>query len=122
MLKFVEVIEGKLTEGRDSDRNLMVQIHNQYLKKLGFISIESTPDELRQIAAKLIELNGGNTLQFIEQDDGVINIKHECGSAIGDLVKRDGVYRLTFLYTYDNADGLYQIADKLKQLNGDQDA
>ncbi len=74
-------------------------------------------DGLRQIAAKLLELNGGNTLQFIEQDDGVINIKNECGDAIGDLVKRDGVYRLTFLYTYDNADGLYQIADKLAELN-----
>ncbi len=63
-------------------------------------------DGLRQIAAKLLELNGGNTLQFIEQDDGVINIKNECGDAVGDLVKRDGIYRLTFLYTYDNADGL----------------
>lgn len=77
-----------------------------------------TSRDLRQEAEKLDELNDGNTLQFIEQDDGVINIKHECGSAIGDLVKRDGKYRLTFLYTYDNADGLYQIADKLKQLNG----
>lgn len=82
-----------------------------------FMSLNLNFVELRQIAAKLLELNGGNTLQFIEQDDGVINIQHECGSAIGDLVKRDGVYRLTFLYTYDNVDGLYQIADKLQQLN-----
>ena len=107
-------------EARDSEgKVLRAQITDG---KLDFVSSDSTPNELRQIAAKLLELNGGNTLRFIEQDDGVINIKHECGSAIGDLVKRDGIYRLTFLYTYDNADGLYQIADKLKQLNGDQDA
>lgn len=117
MLKFdmAGVLEARVS----GSRVLRAQFSNN---KLDYVSSDSTPNELRQIAAKLLELNGSNTLQFIEQDDGVINIKHECGSAIGDLVKRDGVYRLTFLYTYDNADGLYQIADKLKQLNGDQDA
>ncbi|AEJ01246.1 hypothetical protein Nit79A3_1414 [Nitrosomonas sp. Is79A3] len=79
-------------------------------------------DGLRQIAAKLLELNGGNTLQFIEQDDGVINVMDACGDAVGDLVKHNGRFHISFLHTNDNADYLYQIADKLKQLNGDTDA
>ncbi|WP_292992568.1 hypothetical protein [Nitrosomonas sp.] len=77
---------------------------------------------LHQIAAKLFELNGGNTLQFIEQDDGVINVMDECGDAVGDLVKHNGRFHISFLHTNDNADYLYQIADKLKQLNSDLDS
>lgn len=120
MLKFNKQGERYIKVLRQEDEHIAALYYQAYeINKWGIDSISSraTPDDIRQIAAKLLELNGGNTLQFIEQDDGVINIKHESGDAIGDLVKRDGMYRLTFLYTYDNADGLYQIADKLAELN-----
>lgn len=99
--------------------------------KYWYVSEVIKPDEshahhqtelFRQIAAKLLELNGGNTLQFIEQDDGVINVMDECGDAVGDLVKHNGRFHISFLHTNDNADYLYQIADKLKLLNSDLDS
>lgn len=57
-------------------------------------------------------------LEFIVNDDGVVNIIDEAGESVGDIVRRNGVSRVSLQFSYSSSSGLRQIADKLDELNG----